>query len=64
MMNGADEVLYSRGQSHAENLGDNSLGFFNQQPFRSINLWWYAKWGLHVIERIGWWGHIIMVFGF
>ena len=26
MMNGADEVLYSRGQSHAENLGDASLG--------------------------------------
>src|ERR1700741_4439264 len=26
MMNGADEVLYQRGQSHAENLGDGSLG--------------------------------------
>jgi heterodisulfide reductase subunit C len=63
MMNGADEVLYNRGLSHASELN----GSFNF----SISSWLgpliyngMSDGGLHVIERIGWWGHIIMVFGF
>lgn len=64
MMNGADEVLYNRGLSHAENLGDLSFGF-------SISGWVgpalfgsLSNEALHVVERIGWWGHISMVFVF
>lgn len=64
MMNGADEVLYNRGLSHAENLGDWSFGF-------SISGWVgpalfgsLSNEALHVVERIGWWGHISMVFVF
>lgn len=64
MMNGADEVLYSRGLSHAEDLGDGSLGF-SISRFIGPALFGHASEGtLHVIERIGWWGHITMVFAF
>jgi heterodisulfide reductase subunit C len=63
MMNGADEVLYNRGFSHASEFA----GSFNF----SISSWLgpliygtMSDGGLHVIERIGWWGHIIMVLGF
>lgn len=64
MMNGADEVLYSRGQSHAHNLGDTSLGFSISSYIGPLIYGGMPNAGLHVIERIGWWGHIIMVFGF
>lgn len=64
MMNGADEVLYARGQSHAENLGDNSLGLSISKHLGPMIYGNMPTPGLHVIERIGWWGHIIMVFGF
>jgi len=64
MMNGADEVLYSRGQSHAENMGDNSLNFSISSFLGPLIYGNMPTPGLHVIERIGWWGHILMVFGF
>jgi heterodisulfide reductase subunit C len=64
MMNGADEVLYSRGQSHAENLGDASLGLSISSYVGPLIYGSMPTPGLHVIERIGWWGHIIMVFSF
>jgi heterodisulfide reductase subunit C len=64
MMNGADEVLYSRGQSHAENLGDGSLGLTISSHLGPLIYGGMPNAGLHVIERIGWWGHIIMVFAF
>lgn len=64
MMNGADEVLYSRGQSHAENLGDASLGLSISSYLGPLIYGSMPTPGLHVIERIGWWGHIIMVFSF
>jgi len=64
MMNGADEVLYSRGQSHAENLGDSSLGLSISSYVGPLIYGSMPTPGLHVIERIGWWGHIIMVFSF
>ena len=64
MMNGADEVLYSRGQSHAENLGDGSLGLTISSHLGPLIYGGMPNAGLHVIERIGWWGHIFMVFGF
>jgi heterodisulfide reductase subunit C len=64
MMNGADEVLYSRGDSHAQNLGDSSLGLSISSHLGPLIYGGMPSAGLHVIERIGWWGHILMVFGF
>jgi heterodisulfide reductase subunit C len=64
MMNGADEVLYMQGESHAHNLGDGSLGFSISRFIGPLIYGGMPTEGLHVIERIGWWGHIIMVFSF
>lgn len=64
MMNGADEVLYSRGDSHAQNLGDSSLGLSISSHLGPLIYGGMPTAGLHIIERIGWWGHILMVFGF
>lgn len=64
MMNGADEVLYNRGESHAKNLGDGSFGFTISQFVGPLIYDSMPTPGLHVIERIGWWGHITMVFAF
>jgi ferredoxin len=64
MMNGADEVLYQRGDSHAVNLGDGSLGLSISKHLGPLIYGGMPTAGLHVIERIGWWGHIIMVFSF
>ncbi|MFY9307539.1 MAG: (Fe-S)-binding protein [Bacteroidia bacterium] len=64
MMNGADEVLYSRGLSHAENLGDGSLGLTISSKIGPALFGSLDDHALHIIERIGWWGHILMVFGF
>ncbi len=62
MMNGADEVLYSQGKSHLE--GQGSLGFSISSLIGPALFGSVSEHGLHLIERIGWWGHIAMVFGF
>lgn len=63
MMNGADEVLYSRGLSHVgENAG--SFGFAISQIVGPILFGSMSDESLMVIERIGWWGHILMVLAF
>lgn len=64
MMNGADEVLYSKGASHAENLGDGSLGLTISSWLGPLLFGGLSVEVLHIVERIGWWGHIMMVFGF
>jgi heterodisulfide reductase subunit C len=64
MMNGADEVLYSRNLSHAANLGDGSLGLSVSRHLGPLLFGGLSENGLYVIERAGWWGHILMVFGF
>jgi heterodisulfide reductase subunit C len=64
MMNGADEVLYSRGISHAENLGDGTLGLSISSHLGPMLFGGMSDHSLHIIERIGWWGHICMVLGF
>jgi len=64
MMNGADEVLYTRGTSHAENLGDGSLGLAISSFLGPMLFGGMSDGALHVIERIGWWGHITIVFAF
>lgn len=64
MMNGADEVLYSMGASHAENLGDASFNFSITKHIGPLLFGDMSIDSLHTIERIGWWGHITMVFVF
>ncbi|MDQ3047819.1 MAG: (Fe-S)-binding protein [Bacteroidota bacterium] len=64
MMNGADEVLYNRGVSHAANLGDGSLGLSISSHVGPALFGGMSDHSLHIIERIGWWGHIAIVLGF
>jgi heterodisulfide reductase subunit C len=64
MMNGADEVLYSRGASHAQNLGDGSLGLAVTSHLGPLLFGGLSTEALHIVERIGWWGHIAIVFAF
>lgn len=64
MMNGADEVLYKNGWSHAKDLGDGSLGLTVSSCLGPILFGNLSEGELHIIERIGWWGHIAMVFAF
>jgi len=64
MMNGADEVLYSKGLSHATPLNDNSFNFSISQYIGPLLYGGMPEAGLHMIERIGWWGHLCMVFAF
>jgi heterodisulfide reductase subunit C len=64
MMNGADEALYAKGLSHYSEGLSGSFGFtisslLGDSVFGGMN----AS-SLHMIERIGWWGHILMVFTF
>lgn len=62
MMNGADEVLYNGGHSHLE--GQGSLGFTISSLIGPAIFGNMSVETLHIIERVGWWGHILMVFGF
>ena len=64
MMNGADEVLYSKNLSHATNLGDGSLGLSISSHLGPMLFGGLSEHGLHLVERIGWWGHLLMVLGF
>jgi heterodisulfide reductase subunit C len=63
MMNGADEVLFSRGLSHASET-EGSFGFLISQHVGPMLFGGMSDESLHLIERIGWWGHILMVFSF
>jgi heterodisulfide reductase subunit C len=62
-MNGADEVLYSRGGSHvafAKGHFDFAISsWMGPLLFQNLSID-----SLHIIERMGWWGHIFMVFAF
>lgn len=64
MMNGADEVLYSRGLSAAENLNDGSLEFTFSSHLGPFMFGGLSEQTLHLIERVGWWGHIVFVLAF
>lgn len=64
MMNGADEALYNVGASHSVNLGDGSLSFALSSLFGPVIFGGMEESSLHVLERIGWWGHLLMVFSF
>ncbi len=63
-MNGADEALYNIGVSHYADGQAGSFGFIISS-FLGGNLFdGFDVQTLHTLERIGWWGHIMMVFLF
>ena len=66
MMNGADEVLYNIGATHSRGLDGEpgSFGFAISQHVGPLLFGGLDESALNVVERIGWWGHIFMVFLF
>lgn len=66
MMNGADEVLFNRDVSHAAITftGDNTFNFSFSKYLGPFLFGGMESSTLLVIERIGWWGHILVVFTF
>jgi len=55
-MNGADEVLH---KMNGESYGFSISSFMGPLFFEGL-----SEGTLHTLERIGWWGHIVMVFSF
>ena len=64
MMNGADEVLFNRGLSHAAHGMKDTFGFSISSCVGPALFGNFSDGALMVIERIGWWGHLVMVFTF
>jgi heterodisulfide reductase subunit C len=66
MMNGGDEVLYNRGLTHSNGLEDvsGSFGFSVSQYLGPLLFGQLSDGAVMAVERIGWWGHILMVFLF
>lgn len=63
-MNGADEALYRAGHSHVAMGSQGSFGF-TISSFLATHVFDGMSIGtLETLERIGWWGHITMVFAF
>ena len=61
-MNGTDEVLYSLGKSHYERVG--SFNFSISQHLGPALFGGMSESTLHILERVGWWGHLVMVIAF
>ncbi len=61
-MNGTDEVLYSLGKSHFEGTG--SFNFAISQHLGPAIFGGMSEGALHILERVGWWGHLLMVIAF
>lgn len=61
-MNGTDEVLYSLGKSHFEGTG--SFNFAVSQHLGPAIFGGMSEGALHILERVGWWGHLLMVIAF
>ena len=61
-MNGTDEVLFNRGASHF--AGQESFNFTISQFVGPAVFGSLSEGTLHVLERIGWWGHFFMVLTF
>lgn len=64
MMNGADEALYNQGASHAAEGTGGTFGFAVSSFLGKTVFAGMDPATLHVLERIGWWGHITIVFAF
>ena len=66
MMNGADEVLFNRSLTHANGV-EGMTGTFNfavTQHLGPMLFGGLSDSALAVVERIGWWGHIMVVLAF
>lgn len=63
-MNGADEVAFNRGYMHDGVLHQGSYGFAVSSFLGPLLFDGLNDGTLHTMERIGWWGHIVMVFTF
>lgn len=64
-MNGADEVLYNQGATHAAGAqGPGTFGFAVSSWMGPALFGGISESTLHLLERIGWWGHIMVVFSF
>lgn len=64
-MNGADEALYNAGHSHAAGVtGEGSYGFAVSSLIGPAIFGGMDVSTLELLERIGWWGHIIVVLAF
>jgi heterodisulfide reductase subunit C len=61
-MNGTDEVLYSLGKSHYAGTG--SYNFVISQHLGPAIFGGMSESALHILERVGWWGHFFMVLAF
>jgi heterodisulfide reductase subunit C len=61
-MNGTDEVLYSLGKSHYEGIG--SFNFSISKYLGPALFGGMSESALHILERVGWWGHFLMVLAF
>lgn len=61
-MNGTDEVLFNRGASHF--AGQGSFNFSISQIIGPAIFGGLSDGVLHILERIGWWGHFVMVLCF
>ena len=64
MMNGADEVLFNRGLSHVAMGYESSFHFLISSHLGPLLFHGLGNESLVLIERIGWWGHLLMVLGF
>jgi heterodisulfide reductase subunit C len=66
MMNGADEVLFNMGHTHANGVDGQtgSFGFTISQHLGPLLFGGFDASTLVILERIGWWGHLLMVFLF
>lgn len=67
MMNGADEVLYNGGHSHANGIAEGAVGSFNFAITEHLGPMLFGGMStgtLEIVERIGWWGHILVVLAF
>jgi len=62
LMNGTDEVLHLRGESHA--IGEGGFGFAMSSWYGPILFGGMETHTLHLLERIGWWGHLVIVLSF
>lgn len=64
-MNGADEALYNAGHSHALGFsGEGSYGFSISKLIGPAIFGGMSIETLELLERIGWWGHFVMVLSF
>ena len=64
MMNGADEVMFKRGISHAAHGFEGTFNFSISGSLGPVLFGGLSDGGLELIERIGWWGHLLMVLTF